>query len=440
MGRDDGASRRHFVTLPRLFRPGSSLRPASSLRSDRALRRTLALLAVSAVAILATAGGAGAAPWAEQYWFSRLSIDQAWTLSRGAGVTVAVIDTGVVDTVPSLTGQVLPGIDLTGGGGDGRSDAGQSAAPGFTYSHGTNMAALIAGRSDVEGLVGIAPDARILPIKVFAKTGDAAFNDDEVAEGIRYAVDNGAQIVNLSLAGSADCAPNVADAVAYAYAKGVIVVAGSGNAVGPVQSPANCPGALAVTASDASFRPWSGNATGPEVAFTSVGVDMPQLTLEGGKLTGASGTSDAAATASGIFALLRSAHPAESARQIVARVIATAKNDLGRPGRIGDAQGYGQPLPLQGIQATLPADAANPIYDAFDRVLGAGPGPSGSMTTAGGGSSPEPSAVAGSDSDAPSDPPVALIVLGAAVLVGVLATGAAVARRGRRGPPPPPPR
>jgi hypothetical protein len=410
----------------------------------RAIRRAGAAALVAAMWLLATAGGAAAAPWPEQYWFGRLSVEQAWTLSRGAGVTVAVIDTGVVDRVPSLTGQVLPGIDLTGSGGDGRSDPGQSAGtPGFTYSHGTDMAALIAGRSDVAGLVGIAPEAKILPVKVFARTGDGSFNDDEVAQGIRYAADHGAQIINLSLAGSAQCAANVAAAVAYAYAKDVIVVAGAGNVPGPVQSPANCPGALAVTASDADFRAWSGNATGPEVDFTATGVDMPQITLEGGKLTGASGTSDAAAITSGIFALIRSAYPAEPARRIVARAIDTAKNNLGAPGRIGDAQGYGQPLPLQAIQKSLPADAPNPIYDRFDAQIAASsptPTPSGTVGTSD--PQPGPTVTVGADDAAGDGPPTAVIALAAVGGVLVLAmVGAMALRRGRAGGPPsaPPP-
>jgi hypothetical protein len=401
------------------------------VRSTRGLRRGGAAFLASAAALLVAAGGAQAAPWPEQYWFNRLSIDQAWTLSRGAGVTVAVIDTGVVDTVPSLVGQVLPGIDLTGAGGDGRSDAGQSAAPGFTYSHGTNMAALIAGRADVPGLVGIAPDAKILPIKVFARTGRTEENSGAVAKGIRYAVDSGAQIINLSLAAPAACPADEADAVAYAYARGVIVVAGTGNVAGPVQSPANCPGALAVTASDVNFVPWADNATGPEVAFTSVGVDTPELTLEGGKLTGASGTSAAAATTSGVFALLRSAYPSESARQIVARAILTAKNGLGRPGRIGDQQGYGQPLPLQGMQAAPGANASNPIYDAFDKELKTTTSAPSSPVPSGTGSSPAPSPSSGgtvpfggaghsTDGSGSALVPIAAIGAGVAVLAVII--------------------
>jgi hypothetical protein len=275
-----------------------------------------------------------------------------------------------------------------------------------------------------------------------------------------------------------------AAAVEYAYAHDVIVVASAGNSPGPVSSPANCPGALAITADDSGFQPWQSTASGPEVAFTAAGVDMVQTTIDGAELTQVSGTSDSAAITSGIFALLRSHFPNDSARQIVTRAIWNTHTGVGVGVRVGDLLGYGEILPTYALTEDPPPGAANPLYDAFDAELGidtTGPtpvsssrgpsqsGPSQSGPSQSGPSQSGPSqsgpSQSGPSSSAPSGPSTASSQSGssgasvaaagessggssAGVIVGVAAGavillavvgGVLLARRRSKGSGPPPP-
>src|SRR5918997_1203607 len=127
----------------------------------------------------------------EQWQLGALNAVTAWQHSTGRGVTVAILDSGVDASHPDLAGQVLPGIDLVDGSTDGRVDP---------VGHGTTVAALIAGKQDTDGVVGIAPDAKILPVRVLDKQN--RYEDASVvAKGLRWAVDRGATVVNLSLGG-----------------------------------------------------------------------------------------------------------------------------------------------------------------------------------------------------------------------------------------------
>ncbi|WP_406068766.1 S8 family serine peptidase [Micromonospora sp. NBC_01638] len=128
---------------------------------------------------------------AEQWYLDELRIGQAHKLSTGRGVTVAVVDSGVDATHPDLRGQVLPGGRSYGASGDGRADE---------DGHGTHMAGIIAAtNAATDGVDGIAPDARILPIKI--KKGKGPVSDQAQAQGIRMAVDGGATVINLSVGG-----------------------------------------------------------------------------------------------------------------------------------------------------------------------------------------------------------------------------------------------
>lgn len=345
------------------------------------------------------------AAWPAEYWFQQLGINQAWTVSRGAGITVAVVDSGVVDRLGDLRGQVLPGADFSGKGTDGRSDPGAGCDQyGGCYSHGTQMALLIAGTGRGKGFQGVAPRAKILPVKVETVTDKGDFGSRQVAQGIRWAVDHGAQIVSISLAVGGACDDVESSAVKYAYQHDVIVVAAAGNQSGPVMSPANCPGALAIGGVDRMFNPWSGSNHGPEVDFSAAAADTVQETLNGTELLHASGTSDAAAIVSGEFALIRAHFPHMSAREIVTRAIHTAHNGIGKQylgKRVDDTRGYGEVLPYFAMTLSVPATASNPIYDGWAKKLGP-PTPNGSGSDSSGSDSRGPAS--NRDGGAPAAP------------------------------------
>ena len=422
------------------------------MTSDKTRRWWRVAAGLATTVVLTAVMAAPAAAWPQQYWISELQLGQAWAVTKGAGVTVAVVDTGVVDTLGDLRGQVLPGADFSGSHTDGRSDAGEDCNPtSGCYSHGTDMALTIAGTGAGAGDQGVAPQAKILPVKVQQRSGDPAA-PGAIAQGIRWATDHGAKVINLSLGALGICPPVEAEAIKYAYQHDVIVVAAAGNEGQPsVSAPANCAGALAVTASDERFRPWSGTNYGAEVAFTGSGVNVPEESLNGTRLKPVSGTSGAAAIVSGTFALLRAHFPKMSARDIVTRALWNVHNGLGGTifaQRVSDKLGYGKILPLHALRDPLPANAANPIYAHWAGIIGPAPGdpsaatqsasPSGTVPT----SSPDPArasanpgiAAAGDgSSDKGSSTGVILgSVVGAVVVVA--GRGGVLTRRSRRRP------
>ena len=199
--------------------------------------------ALVAAAILLVGPAPAHADWVRtgQWHLYSLNAASAWKLSTGAGVVVAVVDSGVDATHVDLAGQVLPGVDLVGHGDDGRVDA---------VGHGTSVAALIAGKADGDGVEGLAPNAKILPVRVLDDSNrysDAAV----VARGVRWAVDHGADIINLSLGGDTRSSA-LAEAISYAWKHDVIVVACTGNVDASksgerIWYPAREPGVVAVT-------------------------------------------------------------------------------------------------------------------------------------------------------------------------------------------------
>jgi serine protease len=297
-------------------------------------------------------------PWlgdsvrAEQWHLKTLNVAGAWTYSSGSGVTVAVIDSGVDAGHKDLQGQVLPGLDLVDSGGDGDTDL---------VGHGTTVSALIAGRSDDEaGVVGIAPKAKILPVRVLDRENrydDALI----VAKGVRWAVDHGARVINLSLGGNGS-SPALAAALDYAFAKDVVVVACTGNASTSASSgvwyPAREPGVIAVAGMEKDGDVlWSGSITGKETVVTA-----PATQLVGARPGGywrVQGTSFAAPMVSGVAALIRSRWPTMSSAEVVNRIIKTAK-DRGSAGRDGQ-YGYGLVDPAGALTMEIPAVLRNPL-------------------------------------------------------------------------------
>jgi len=277
-------------------------------------------------------------PWAQ----SALDITGAWGASRGRGVTVAVVDSGV-DYSPQLAGRVSE-IDLTGQG------------PRDCVGHGTAVASLIAA-SDARGrgvpFYGVAPDAQILSVKV--NTGETG-STGLLAQGIRDAVADGAQVINVSVQTAANSAALRA-AVTFALRHNAVVVAAAGNdnpggGVGPYY-PASYPGVLSVGAVDQTGALTSYTDKKTRVSVTAPGANIASA-WPGGYNPASQGTSFAAAFVSGVAALVRAAYPRLSAAQVVARIEATAD------GQTGAHTGAGMINPVQAVTAVLPAAAAQP--------------------------------------------------------------------------------
>jgi membrane-anchored mycosin MYCP len=311
-------------------------------------------------------------PRSDEWWFSAWGVQKSiWPVTRGTGVTVAILDTGVNAKLPELSGSVLKGADTTGEKTDGRQDLDREDG-----GHGTGMATLIAGQGGgTTGFTGIAPEAKILPVRIDSRFGDKAGVFEAMAAGIRFAVDHRAKVINISQAVNSAAIPGhcdygVQDAVAYAIHHDVVVVAAAGNngdTTNAPMMPASCPGVLAVGAIDPALRPWKGSQRQPYVAVAAPGSGSGIIGSQGEYFPKAWGTSLASALTSGAVALIRSRNPGMPARTVVQRLIATTLRTGG--GGRNDQTGYG---PIQITSAMnpqrypVPADAPNPVYQAFD--------------------------------------------------------------------------
>jgi type VII secretion-associated serine protease mycosin len=290
-----------------------------------------------------------------QYWLSDYGFTKAWTLSQGEGVKVAVIDTGIDASHPALEGAVVGGTDVSGlGSADGLTPVGQNSY------HGTMVASLIAGRGnsgdESSGVFGTAPKAQLLSVSM-AFGVDGIDTDSQVAEGIIWAVDNGARVINLSLTRNSVSWPESWDkAFLYAFQNDVVIVAAVGNRLDgteQVSAPATVPGVIAVAGVDI-------NANASELSSTSgftIGVTAPSEDLvaayPGGEYRIWSGTSGAAPIVSGMVALIRSLYPELDAANVVNRVIESAtKNGFENYSTI---YGYG----LIDAEASLKLEVAN---------------------------------------------------------------------------------
>lgn len=352
---------------------------------DGEVRRHRALAFAAALAVTALQGITGAAaasaappagacqdadparaevptlPWAQQV----LDPQRAWPYSRGSGVLVAVIDSGVDGDHPQLrrAGKVLAGRDFYFNG----------SLPGNfdCVSHGTGVASIIAADPlPGIGFAGVAPDTRILPVRIsdrdVSDQGQALRIDPQVvAYGIRYAADQGAKVINLSLAGLDDF-PAIRQAVAYAVAKDAVVVAAAGNAQRDATTelpsyPAGYEGVLGVGAVDIDGARMSASQIGTYVGIVAPGVKVLAATRVDGHAYD-DGTSFAAPFIAGTAALVRAAWPQLSAPQVIQRLKATASPARG--GLDSDAYGAGLVNPYRAVTdgLDLSKPAALPAY------------------------------------------------------------------------------
>lgn len=336
------------------------------------LRRAVAIAGVLAAVSLGMPGTAHAdqARDLEQPVLDELGVPGAWNSTRGEGVTVAVLDSGVDPTVQDLTGKVTTGPDYAKGADP------HGVSP--KRLHGTNMASIIAGHGHgpggASGMIGVAPDAKILSVRVILEKDEPGFAtytngsrfSDTIPKGIRYAADHGAGVINLSV-GRRQPSTAERQAIAYAVSKGVVVVASAGND-GEKESgssvfsyPASYPGVISVAAVDSSGRRAPFSDRNGAVAVSAPGVDIigagPGDTYWHGD-----GTSPAAAFVSGIAALVRAKYP-RLAPGLVAQAIASGTTSRPSGGYDGDV-GFGV------VNATAALQAARNL--AAIRLAGSG--------------------------------------------------------------------
>lgn len=294
-----------------------------------------------------------------QYWLQEYGISQAWELTRGAGVTIAIIDTGVDSSHPDLQGAVIGGTDVSGiGSPDGQTPVGVSS------EHGTMVASLAAGRGhgSSDGVIGSAPEANVLSVSMSFQ-GTSIPADEQIANAVRWAVDQGADVISLSLTRNTREWPVSWDkAFGYAEQNDVVVVAAAGNrsaGTEVVGAPATMPGVLTVGGVD---RGGFASATASSQGIT-IGVMAPSEDLVGAypgdRYAEWAGTSGATPIVAGIVALVRSAYPNLDAANVINRILTTATPVTST--RPDPLYGYGLVDAYQAVVADVPRVADNPL-------------------------------------------------------------------------------
>ena len=280
---------------------------------------------------------------AAEYWLDQYGVREAWKTTRGAGQKIAIIDTGIGRGPAEFSGAVVGGIDVSGvGSSDGRTPVGAVDA-----NHGSWVASLAAARGtgNGRGMIGVAPEAELLSISVgFGATTSKPFTE-QIAEAMKWAVDNGATVINLSLTtNTLDWDRSWDEAFEYAFDKNVVVVVAAGNrgsGTDRVGAPATIPGVLAVGGVDPSGTASNSAST----QGITIGLSAPSERLIGVSADGAlvqwNGTSGAAPIVAGIAALVRAAHPELDANNVLNRLIQTAKPAAGASTTPDKLYGYG---------------------------------------------------------------------------------------------------
>ncbi|GAW92426.1 S8 family serine peptidase, partial [Calderihabitans maritimus] len=267
----------------------------------------------------------------DQWGLPKINTPQAWDITRGSTtVKVAVVDTGVDLNHPDLQANLVGGYNAINGG-SAQDDNG----------HGTHVAGIIAAvTNNGIGVAGVAPQVKIIPVKVLDANGSGYLSD--VAEGIRWAADNGADVINLSLGASVDTY-TMREAINYAYNKGVVIVAAAGNDYrGTVNYPAANDHVIGVSATDSEdFLAYFSNI-GPQVDVAAPGLNILSTYWYQSSSTYAflDGTSMATPFVAGLAALIRSQNDSLTPDQVEGKIKAAAV-DLGAPGK-DDVYGYGR--------------------------------------------------------------------------------------------------
>lgn len=307
---------------------------------------------------------------AAQYWLDGAGIRDAWQTTRGDGVTIAVIDTGIAKVPGVFDDAVVGGTDMSGTGtSDGRTPVGA-----IDGDHGSWVASLAAGRgsADGKGMIGVAPEADLLSISVGFGSAAAVPFTEQVAKAMRWAVDHGADIINLSFTtNTLDWDKSWDDAFLYAFENDVVVVVAAGNrgsGTNIIGAPATIPGVLTVGGVDQT-------GTASIEASTqgiTIGIAAPSEGLRGisadGTLVPWNGTSGAAPIVAGIAALIRSAHPELDAANVINRIIRTAIRVPGMGELPDPLYGYGLVDAEAAITTDVPKVSENPMGNLAEWV------------------------------------------------------------------------
>ena len=357
--------------------------PVPRLRVVAAALMTLAL--AGSLAVVAAPGASADDIRNREYWLAQSGVEKAWEVSQGEGVKIAIIDSGIDKSHIDLKGAVVGGIDMSGAG-----NADGTKGIGAEPEHGTLVATMLAGRghkssspspsaskksskeptkqkvgTGPEGVLGVAPKAELLSVSVWLGSENPSGKniDDQIPAAVKWAVDAGAQVINMSLGSSSTSWPQSwDDAFAYAEAKDVVIVAAAGNRKSgseQVGAPATIPGILAVGGLD---RDGTASVDSSSQGI-SIGVSAPAEDLVGGLSGGGyarwDGSSGAAPIVSGVAALIRAENPEMSAAQVINRIISTAKpKGEGVPNAI---YGYGILDADAALRADVPVVEKNPL-------------------------------------------------------------------------------
>jgi len=308
---------------------------------------------LGALGVTASPASADSVRDGQQQVLDMLDVPAAWDVTHGQGVTVAVLDSGVDPMVSDLAGSVSTGPDVTGvSTPPSNPDWGQ---------HGTWMASIIAGHGhgfdSGDGIIGVAPEAKILSVRVIPDRNDPGYGmyereqedrvQDSLAEGIRYAVDHGADVISMSIGYSSPSA-GVRSALQYAYGHGVAVVASSGNSgdtssasqngYAPLKFPADYPGVIGVAAVNASGSVAGFSSDNLSVEVAAPGVNISAQGRDGGYWL-VTGTSPACALIAGVAALIKARYP-DLAPDLLARALSST-TQFRPPGGYDQQVGFG---------------------------------------------------------------------------------------------------
>lgn len=397
------------------------------------------LLGTMAVAAAWSVSFAGAAPSAiamdvqsKQWYLEPMHAEEMWKTTTGEGIKVAVIDSGVNSSTPSLEGQVLTGLDATGTAGDEYDDY---------DGHGTTMAELIAGKGAGGGIEGLAPGAKIIPIRITNTDlqNNNSVNAYDTRDAIRFAADSDAQIISMSFS-SEFSTQEEEEAVQYAQSKGKLLFAGVGNDAkrgNKKKYPASYPQVVGVAATDANGVASKYSQHGDNVDIAAPGDNIPLWCDKKFQsyCDSNGGTSQATAITSASAALIWSAHPEWTANQVLNVLFDTAGRGDMEKGTLSNFIGHGIIRPAVNILKGTGDPGAPDISPLTQEKTSGSAGSAAPSASAS--SQPaekekaEDSAMAGSSTEKNDDSQLGLILGGVAVVL-VLGGGAFALARKRR--------